>query len=147
MSGGARDSFGRGRCGNGGAVFGSGKARVRGFQGGVGVGDVLGRRISVHGMDHERLGVGRFGLNGDLVRVVSFVDGHPAISPPDLGDEETQEWAAEDNAEFGGYDAEGQGKAKLPECGAHSDVVGARHEPAVGGADVARRVEVSDLDA
>ena len=55
--------------------------------------------------NHERLGIGRFGLNGDLVRVVSFIDGHPAISPPDLGVKETQEWVAEDNAEVGGYDA------------------------------------------
>ena len=71
--------------------------------------------------------------------MVSFVDGHPAISPPDLGVEEPQEWVAEDNAEVGGYDAEGQGETKLPWCGAHNDVVGAGHETAVAGADVAGR--------
>ena len=72
LSDGARDSFGLGRCGNGGAVFGGDKTRVHGIQGGVGVGDILGRRVSVDGWNHERLGVGRFGLNGDVVRVVSL---------------------------------------------------------------------------
>ena len=60
--------------------------------------------------NHEGLGVGiELGLNGDFVLVVSFVDGHPAISPPDGGVEETQAWVAKDNAEVGGYHAEGQG--------------------------------------
>ena len=45
LSDGARDSFELGRCGNGGAVFGGDKTRMRGIQGGVGVGDVLGRRV------------------------------------------------------------------------------------------------------
>ena len=66
-------------------------------------------------------------LNGDLVLEVSFVDDHPAISPPDFGVEETQEGVAEDNAEVGGYDAEGQGEKKLPQCGAHDNVVDAWH--------------------
>ena len=87
---------------------------MRGIQGGVNVGDVFGRRVSVDWGNHERLGVGRFGLNGDLVRVASFKDGHPAISPPDIGVEEAHEWVVEDNAEAGGYYAERQGKTKLP---------------------------------
>ena len=127
MSDRVRDSFGLGWGGYGGAVFGSDKARMRGIQGGVGVGDVRGRGIHINRGYHERLGVGRFGLNGDLIRVVSFVDGRPAISPPDLGAEEPQEWVAEDNAEVGGYDAEGQGKSKLHQRGAHNDVVGTGH--------------------
>ena len=115
MSDGARDSFGLGRCGNGGAVFGGDKASMRGIQGDVGVGDVLGRRVLVDGRYHEGLGVGvELGLDGDFVLVVSFVDGHLAISPPDLGVEETQEWVAEDDAEVGGYDAECQGETELP---------------------------------
>ena len=104
LNDGARDRFGLGRCGNGGAVFGGDEAGMRGIQDGVGVGDVLGRRVHINWEDHERLGVGRFGLNGDLVRVVSFVHGDPAISPPNFGVEQTQEWVAEDNAEVGGYD-------------------------------------------
>ena len=95
-------------------MFGGDKARMRGIQGGVGVGDVCGRRVGVRWRDHERLGVGRFGLNGDLIRVVSFVDGHAAFSPPDLGVEEPQEWVAEDNAEVSVYDAEGQEKRSSP---------------------------------
>ena len=84
---------------------------MRGIQGGVGVGDVLGRRVGADWGYHEKLGVRRLGFNGDLILVVSFVDGHPAISPPDLGVEEAQEWVAEDNANVNGYD---EGKTKLP---------------------------------
>ena len=79
--------------------------------------------------------------------MVSFIDGHPAISPPNFGVEETQEWVAEDDAEVGGYDAEHQGETKLPQSGTHNDVVGAEHEPAVGGADVTGHVEISYLEA
>ena len=95
-------------------MFGGDKTRVRRIQGGVGVGDVSGRRVGIGWGDHERLGVGRFGLNGDLVRVVSFVDGLPAISPPELGVDETLEWVAEDNAEVGGYDAGVREKGSSP---------------------------------
>ena len=105
-------------------MFGGDKARVRGIQSGVGVGDVLGRRVGVDGWNHERLGVGTFVLDGDLV---SLAEGHPAISPPDPGDEETREWVAKHNSEVGGYNAESQRKTKLPECGAHNDVVDAGH--------------------
>ena len=58
-----------------------------------------------------------------------------------------QEGVAEIMPEVGGYDAKCQAKTKLPWCGSHNDVLGAEHEPAVGGADVANRGEILYLKA
>ena len=148
MCDGARDSFGLGRGGNGRAVSGSDEAKMRGIQGVVSVGDILWRRVRIDRRYHEGLGVGvELGLEGDFVLVVSFVDGHPAVSPPNGGVEEAQEWVANDDAEVGRYHAEGQCETQLSQCSADDNIVGAMHQTTVGCADVTGSGEVSTLKA